>query len=145
MEPEDSIHQAIPLRFSFRTLFLVFTVAAVALPLMEYGIPHLIALATAPVSTWMYLAKRKTKPAELVFVVSAFFTGLAWGGVALYAAVYSVLVDHDYFLAAIGNLFVGVLMIALVGGLYGSVVGVVGLMIQEAALASQSHQDETRE
>ena len=142
---EDSPQQAFPLQFSFQTLFLVFTVAAVTLPLMEYGIPHLIALLTAPVSTWLYLAKRKTQPPDLVFVVSAFFTGLTWGIVAFYAALYSILVDHDYLLSAIGNPFVGALMITLVGGLYGSFVGVVGLMVHEAVLASQSHQEKTRQ
>jgi hypothetical protein len=129
-QTDDSTSEPFRLQFSIRTLLLLFTVAAATWPLMKWGVPHLIALLMGPVSTRVYLAKRGNQPAELVFVVSAFFTGLTWGSVALYAAFYSVLVESDHLLS-IGEPFVIALMITLVGGFYGSVCGIFGLMIQE--------------
>ncbi len=128
---DDSPSEPFRFQFHVRTLLLLFTVAAAAWPLMNWGVPHLIALLMGPISTATYLARRKGRPAELVFVVSAFFTGLAWGCVAFYAAFYSILVDHDHLLSAMGNPFAAALMITLVGGFYGSVCGIFGLMIQE--------------
>lgn len=143
-QTDDSSEEPFRLQFTVRTLLIVFTLAAIAWPLMNWGVPHLIALLMGPISTRTYLANRGDRPAELVFVVSAFFTGLTWGIVAFYAACYSVLVEPDD-LPSIGEPFLIALMITLAGGFYGSMCGVFGLMIQEWGQASQRGRDEVQQ
>lgn len=129
-QADDSSSEPFRLQFTVRALLILFTAAAIAWPLMNWGVPHLIALLMGPISTRTYLAKRGDRPAELVFVVSAFFTGLTWAIVAFYAACYSVLVE-SHGLPSIGEPFGIAIMTTLIGGLYGSMCGVFGLMIQE--------------
>ena len=65
----DPSSEPFRLQFSSRTLLVLFTVAAITWPLMQWGVPHLIALLTGPISAGMYLVKRKDQPAELGLMI----------------------------------------------------------------------------